>query len=112
MAYTKVTPILKRNLEMDINQYIDIMLIDPYATKHLVRGYSLWLDEINDGDIQNFLDYLHEKDEKFRDIVENYMQELINKRLSLRESTDRRMAGLEVVRHSNGDYSIERRYAT
>lgn len=95
---------------MDIAQYIDIMLIDQYATKSLGEGYSLWLDEISPHDTQNFLDYLHENDPVFKDMVGNYMQEIINKRLVVKEVDDRFDKNLHLVRHSNGNQSIERRY--
>lgn len=91
-----------------INQYIDICLIDEYATKN-AEGLSLDINDLPSNEISNFLDILMSDDSAVHDLVLDHMQKLINERLPDCEIKNRENNGLSLVRLSNGDSYLEKR---
>lgn len=92
----------------ELNRYIDICLIDEYATKSFTEGYSLDVDDLTEHERDNFLAELMKHDTAVRDLVHYHMQKLIDERLPECEAEDRRHAGLKLVRLSNGDTQLVR----
>lgn len=92
---------------MNLNQYIDLMLIDEHADK-TVPGYELDVDDLSDHDRSNFLDELMLHDDSVREFVLNHMQKLIDRRLPEREAQDRLNDGFSLKHLSNGDTMLER----
>lgn len=72
----------------NLNQYIDLCLIDEYATKSSTEGYSLDVDSIPENDKENFLHILMQADTSVKDMVTHAMQKLINDRLADMEYED------------------------
>lgn len=91
-----------------LTRYIDICLIDEYATKSFTNGYSLDVNDLSDNEKENFLAELMKYDTAVRDLIHYHMQQLINKRLPECEANDRAHAGLRLVNLSNGDTRLER----
>lgn len=108
---TKIVPLsVKRNLAMsklNLNKYIDVCLIDEYATKSFEDGYTLDIDDLPDHEIENFLDRLMQDDTTVRDLVRYHMQQMIDARLPECEVEDRSNAGISLVQLSNGDTRLQ-----
>lgn len=82
--------LVKGMTKMDrINKYIDLSLINEYADKDFIDGYSLDIDEIPANEQANFLDLLMHNDTEVRDFVLDHMQKLINSRLTVMEREER-----------------------
>ena len=92
----------------DLNNYIDVCIIDEYATKSFSEGFSLDIDDVPEKEISNFLHELMQRDTNVKDYVLHSMQQLINERLKDRESDERYDSGLRLVRLSNGDTRLQR----
>lgn len=91
-----------------LNSYIDICLIDEYATKDQ-DSFHLHIDEIPQPELANYLDRLMTDDEAFKEMVTDYMQAKIEERLPECESKYREDHGLTMTRTDNGDYLILRK---
>jgi len=92
------------NMRNTIEKYIDNCLIDDYADKDLICGYSLDVCSISEHDRYNFLDVLLKNDPILKDLVLDRMQELIDSRLSRIEVQHKYDAGLNPVHDSiNGE---------
>ncbi len=82
---TKAKRILAMN---ELYNYVDICLIDEYANKDFDKGYSLDIDDLSEDERENFLNQLMKYDTAARDLMRYHMQQLINKRLPIREEDD------------------------
>lgn len=103
---------IKRIFKMELDRYIDLCLIEPYAEKDIERGYSLDIDSIPEHERANFLDAIMQEDTTLRDLVLFHMQKLINDRLPECEVNDREAKNLRLIHLSNGDTYLKFQGAT
>ena len=74
---------------MRSNNYIDRCLIEEYGSKDLRNGYTLYVEDIPQHEIMNFLEVAMEEDTSIRDFVLYEMQKMINSRIGQAEANDR-----------------------
>jgi hypothetical protein len=86
-----------------LSRYIDLMLVDEYATKDIQAGYSLYLDELPESERTNFLAQLLKSDPILQERIEERMQTLIDERLKHAQSKDMDDEGLTIIYQKNGD---------
>lgn len=89
-----------------LQKYIDLNLIDEYADKDLIAGYSLDIDQISEKEQENFLDFLFKNDAIMKEIAFERMQELINERICFIEHKDKDEAGLRTITDQNNGETI------
>lgn len=72
-----------------IDKYIDRNILDEYAEKPFLNGYTLDVIDIPKNELSNLIELLLQRDPALREIVLDYVQEKIDERLPEFES-DRR----------------------
>ena len=93
----------------DVIRFLDLCVIDEYATKDFRDGWSLDADNIPRCDIETLVNLLMQEDTAVRDTIMSHIQTLIDERIRDREVNERYAAGFRAVRHADGDLTIERR---
>lgn len=73
----------------ELNRFVDLCIIDEYATQDFREGWSLDVQDIPDDALVDFLKLMLTSDTRLRDIVLHDMQALINKRIIDREVSAR-----------------------
>lgn len=91
-----------------INQFIDLCLIDEYARKDFIKGYSLNIRDIPSYDLSNLIDKLVKNDDVTKQFIRDRINELFEERLAKRELKDRADANLSLIHLSNGDVQLVR----
>lgn len=95
-----------------INQFIDLCLIDEYATKNHKRGFELDIDSIPKNEIISLLELLMNDDNDIRDYVLNSLQNKIDERLVEREQITRWNDGFQSsIDNQTGEVFINSRMA-
>ena len=78
---------------MKLNKYIEVNIIDEYATKNILNGYELNVSDLPANELSNLIDKLVTDDEVTKDFILDRIQDLIDERLPLIEMQDRYEAG-------------------
>jgi hypothetical protein len=95
-----------------LQKYIDICLIDEYADKDFIHGYSLDVSSLAEYEKSNFLNTLLQHDPIIKEKVLDRMQELIDERIPWYEFQHKYDAGLKpIINKTNGEVTWIKRGA-
>lgn len=77
-----------------VEKYIDNTVISEHAYKSFKYGFSLDITALPKHDLENFVDFMFEHDEAFREAILDKLQEHIDHRLPLYECAYKYSSGL------------------